>query len=73
MNALRNNIQDGDLSNLADPAFKYCVSWVMLYVTKDAVDHFITSWNHHRVPGPSGCIPIKNMKATKRTAVIADF
>ena len=65
--------QDDDLFNLADPVFKYCVSWVMLYVTKDAVDHFITSWNHHRVPGPSGCIPIENMKATKRTAVIADF
>ena len=73
MNALRNTIQDDDLFNLADPVFKYCVSWVMLYVTKDAVDHFITSWNHHRVPGPSGCIPIENMKATKRTAVIADF
>ena len=40
---------------------------------KRCIDHFITSWNHHRVPGPSGCIPIKNMKATKRTAVIADF
>ena len=72
-NALRNTIQDDDLFNLADPVFKYCVSWVMLYVTKDAVDHFITSWNHHRVPGPRGCIPIENMKATKRTAVIADF
>ena len=45
----------------------------MLYVTKDAVDHFITSWNHHRVPGPSGCIPTENMKPTKRIAVIADF
>ena len=73
MNALWNTIQDDDLFNLADPVFKYCVSWVMLYVTKDAVDHFITSWNHHRVPGPSGCIPIEKMKATKRTAVIADF
>ena len=73
MNALRNTLQDDDLFNLADPVFKYCVSWVMLYVTKDAVDHFITSWNHHRVPGHSGCIPIEHMKATKRTAVIADF
>ena len=73
MNALRNTIQDDNLFNLADLVFKYCISWVMLYVTKDAFDHFITSWNHHRVPGPSGCIPIENMKATKKTAVIADF
>ena len=45
----------------------------MLYVTKDAVDLFITSWNHHRVSCPSGCIPTENIKATKRTAVIANF
>ena len=45
----------------------------MFYITKDAVDRFITSWNHHRVPGPSKCIPTENMKAIKRTALIADF
>ena len=45
----------------------------MLYVTKDAVNHFITSWYHHRVLGLSGCVPIENMKTTKRTAVIVDF
>ena len=45
----------------------------MLYVTKDAADHLITSWNHHRLQGPSGCIPIENMKATNKTAVTADF
>ena len=70
---MRNVIQDDDIFNLADPVFKYCVSWVMLYVTKDAVDLFITSWNHHRVPVPSGCIPIENMKAARRTTVIADL
>ena len=73
MNAFRNAIQDDDLFNLADPEFKYCVSWVMFHVTKDAADHFTPSWNHHRVPGLSGCIPIENMKATKTTTVIADF
>ena len=45
----------------------------MLYITKDAVDRFITSWNHHRISGPSECIPTENMKAIKRTALIADF
>ena len=53
MNALWNTIQDDDLFNLADLVFKYCIYWVMLHVTKDAVDHFITSWNHHRDLGPS--------------------
>ena len=47
VNALRNPIQDDDLFNLADPVFKYCVSWVMLYVAKDTVEHVITSWNQH--------------------------
>ena len=73
MNALRITIQDNVLFNLADPVFKYCVSLVLVYVTKDAADNFITSWNYHRVPGPSGFISIENMKATKRTAAFADF
>ena len=47
MNALSNIIQDV-LFNLADPSFKYCVFWVMHYVAKDAVNHFITSSNYHR-------------------------
>ena len=72
INALRNTTQDDDLFNLADPVFKYCVFWVMLYVARDAV-HLMTSWNHHRIPSPRGCRPIENMKATKRTAVIAKF
>ena len=70
---MRNVIQDDDIFNLVDPVFKYCVSWVMFYVTKDAVDLFITSWNHRRVPVPSECIPIENMKAARRTTVIADL
>ena len=73
MNAVRNTIQDDDLFNLADPVFKCCVSWAMLYVARDAVDHLMTSWNHHRIPSPSGCTSIENMKATQRTAVIAEF
>ena len=67
MNALRITIQDNVLFNLADPVFKYCVSLVLVYVIKDAADNFITSWNYHRVPGPSGFISTENMKATKRT------
>ena len=73
MNALRITIQDNVHFNLADPVFKYCVSLVLVYVIKDAADNFITSWNYHRVPGPSGFISTENMKATKRTAVFADF
>ena len=54
MNALSNIIQDDIIFNLADHSLKYRVSWVMLYVTKCAIDHFITSSNYHRVPGLSG-------------------
>ena len=34
MNAFRNAIQDDDLFNLADPVFKYCVSWVIFMSQK---------------------------------------
>ena len=63
-------LQVDDLIIWADPVFNYCVSWVILPVTKDEVDYFLTSWNHHRVPGQSICKPIENMKAIRRTAVI---
>ena len=55
---------DLDLSN---PFIKFCFSWVAMDVTVDAAEHLVDSWNHHRVPGPSGCAPIENMNQTKRT------
>ena len=49
----------------------------MLSVTKDAVDHFIASWNHHRVPQsvtkilrlapPPPLFNVNNLVANKET------
>ena len=42
----------------------------MLYSSVNAVNHFLNSWNHHRLPGPAGCVPIDNMLATTQTAKV---
>lgn len=57
-----------DTLNEDDPVFNFCLSWVMLYVSDDPVKHLLNSWNHHRIPGPEGCIPIQNMYETKHMA-----
>ena len=57
----------------AEPIMKFCFSWVAMYVTVDAADHLISSWNHHRVPGPEGCIPIENMRETKKTVDLPEL
>lgn len=64
--------QNSNEFDLGDPVVKYCVSWITLYACSDAVEHFVSSWNHHRVPGPNGCIPIENMRQTKNTAQVEE-
>ena len=56
----RNNI------DLSDPVMKHCISWVTMHVSKSGVEHFVHAWNHHRIPGPKGCVPIENMNSTIR-------
>ena len=38
--------------DIENETFKFCVSWMMLHITENAMDHFVNSWNCHRVPGP---------------------
>ena len=51
---------------MSDPVLKYCVSWVINFIGKVAVEHLMSSWNLHRILGPLGCIPTENMLATRR-------
>ena len=51
---------------------KFCVSWMMLHITKNTMDHFVNSRNCHRVPGPRGCIAFENMIRTKRMSKIPE-
>ena len=52
---------------------KFCVSWMMLYFTKNAMDNFVNSWNFHCVPDPRGCISFQNMIRTKRMSKIPEY
>ena len=35
----RNNI------DVLDPVMKHCISWVSMYVSKPAIEHFVRAWN----------------------------
>ena len=35
-----------------------------MYVAQDVTQDLISSWNHHRIPGPQGCVPVENMTQT---------
>ena len=63
-----NHIREAYDFDLTDSLVKFCFSWVSLFIVKDAAQHLVNSWNHHRVPGPHGCVPVQNMVATKNTA-----
>ena len=58
--------------DIENHTFKFCVSWMMLHITKNTMDHFVNSWNCHRVPGPRGCIAFENMIRTKRMSTIPE-
>ena len=53
---------------MSDPVLKYCVSWITNCICQDATQHLIKSWNHHRIPGPMGCIPVENMRLSQQNA-----
>ena len=57
---------------MSDPVLKYCVSWVINFIGKVAVEHLMSSWNLHGILGPLGCIPIENMLATRRNRILAE-
>ena len=57
-------IQRQEDVDFAHPVIMFCVSWVTMYVAQDATQHLISSWNHHRIPGPQGCVPVENMTQT---------
>jgi len=62
-----------DTLDESDLVFKFCLSWLTLYISKDAVEHLLNSWNHHRVPGFNGCIPAENMQQSMHMAQVVEF
>ena len=61
---------DAGVFDIENHTSKFCVSWMMLHITKNTMDHFVNSRNCHRVPGPRGCIAFENMIRTKRMSKI---
>ena len=70
-----NEIMETDSTGIFDienHTFKFCVSQMMHHITKNAMDHFVNSWNCHRVPDPRGYIPLENMIRIKRMSNIPE-
>ena len=44
------------------PVTMFCISWVTMYASNDVAENLICSWNHHRILGPQGCVPVENMQ-----------
>ena len=57
---------------MSDPILRYCVSWITNYICWDAKQHLIKPWNHHKIPGPMGCIPGANMRLFQQNARLND-
>ena len=47
--------------DIENHTFKFCVSWMMLHIAKNAIDHFVNLCNSDREQGPRGCISTKRM------------
>ena len=69
--ALNQIVEEGDW-DMSNAILKYCISWVTIFTANAATEHLIDSWDFHRIPGTSGCVPIDNMVRTKRTVNIIE-
>ena len=72
LKCVMNHIVENEDLNISDGISRFYFSWVRLDSPVDAVNHLLNSWNHHRVPGSAGCVPIENMLSTTRTAKAID-
>jgi len=59
-------IKEQEIFNMEDPMVSFAVSWLTINVSKVGSENFVNSWNHHRIPGPKGCIPIEKMRGTNQ-------
>ena len=39
---------------MGDDVTRFCVSWVTMWVIREAIQQFLLAWNCHRIPGPNG-------------------
>ena len=55
-----------------DEVVRFVYSYISMYLVQNAAHHLIDSYNHHRIPGPNGGVPIKKMESTKRTIMLPE-
>ena len=65
-------IQNEENIDFTDSVTMFCVSWVTMYVANAAAEHLIHSWNHHRIHGAEGCVPVTNMEQTSCAVKLPD-
>jgi hypothetical protein len=60
------SMENNEEINMGDDVTRFCVSWVTMWVLKDAIQQFVLAWNCHRIPGPNGGVPsvLANNSAT---------
>ena len=50
-------MESRDEIDMTNDTVKFCVSWTVINVIKNAVHNFVLAWNAHRIPGIRGGIP----------------
>ncbi|XP_019859201.1 PREDICTED: uncharacterized protein LOC109587405 isoform X2 [Amphimedon queenslandica] len=56
------SLQESGEINMEDEHVKFCVSWFSIRVANVGTAMAVSSWNHHRIPGKKGGIPIQLMR-----------
>lgn len=59
--------------DMSNEVTRFCVSSVSIMVILRAVDHFISSWNCHRIPGRNGGIPNVLAQNANRVTRLSSF
>ena len=61
------------LITTAGEVVRFTYFYISMHLVHDAAHHLIQSYNHHRIHGPGGGVPIGKMEATKKTAMLPVF
>ena len=66
------NLQAKEHFDFDDAVTKFCVSRVTIYTCHEPLQQLVDSWDFHRIPGPSGCVPLENILQYNRAVKIPE-
>ena len=60
------SMENNEEISMGDDVTRFCVSWVTMWVIREAIQQFLLAWNCRRIPGPNGGVPsiLANNSAT---------